>query len=59
MFRPGRCEAGDLAGKFGRLSVSGQVDEVDMTGTLFLEGRFSIIGRSVVVHRYVHIHVYV
>ena len=44
------CEAGDLAGKFGPLTMDGQVDVTDTTGQLVLNGRYSIIGRSVVVH---------
>jgi len=45
-----RCEAGDLSGKFGLISPSGSVDRVDNTSSLFLRGRFSIIGRSLVIH---------
>lgn len=45
-----RCEAGDLAGKFGRLDSTGRIDVVDTTGQLVLDGRYSIIGRSVVIH---------
>lgn len=45
-----RCEAGDLAGKFGRLSADGDFSGTDDTGTLFLEGRYSIVGRSIVIH---------
>ena len=46
----GRCEAGDLAGKFGPLMPDTPVTVTDMTGSLFLRDRFSIIGRSVVIH---------
>jgi len=45
-----RCEAGDLAGKFGPLDSGGQINVVDTTGQLVLDGRYSIIGRSVVIH---------
>jgi len=44
------CEAGDLAGKFGPLDSGGQINVVDTTGQLVLDGRYSIIGRSVVIH---------
>ena len=48
-----RCEAGDLAGRFGPIDGTngvGQVDVTDNTGELQLEGIYSIIGRSVVIH---------
>ena len=45
-----RCEAGDLAGKFGTLSPNSDLNVLDTTGSLTLTGRYSIIGRSVVVH---------
>ena len=48
-----RCEAGDLAGKFGPIDGTngiGQVNVTDTTGQLRLEGPISIIGRSVVIH---------
>ena len=47
---PCSCEAGDLAGKFEPLPMSGMLDEVDSTGTLFLSGKYSIVGRSIVIH---------
>ena len=46
----GRCEAGDLAGKFGPLVQHNNLDVVDSTGQLALSGPLSILGRSVVVH---------
>ena len=46
----GRCEAGDLAGKFGPLMQHNNLDVVDSTGQLTLSGPLSILGRSVVVH---------
>ena len=30
--------------------MSGQLDEVDSTGQIRLQGTFSIVGRSVVIH---------
>ena len=45
-----RCEAGDLAGKFGPLMPHVDLDVTDSTGQLTLSGPLSIIGRSVVVH---------
>ena len=45
-----RCEAGDLAGKFGNLMPSVDVDVTDVTGELQLSGPYSIIGRSLVIH---------
>ena len=48
-----RCEAGDLAGKFGPLTATNQpLTLLDNTGTLFLRGQHSIIGRSIVIHRH-------
>ena len=47
---PCSCEAGDLAGKFGQIPMTGMLDEVDDTGTLFLSGKNSIVGRSIVIH---------
>ena len=46
---PLNCEAGDLAGKFGDLAA-GNFAFVDNDQELQLRGRFSIIGRSVVIH---------
>ena len=47
-----RCEAGDLAGKLGRLNTTNQpFSRIDNTSTLFLRNQYSIIGRSVVIHR--------
>ena len=46
----GRCEAGDLAGKFGPLMQHNNLDVTDTTGQLALSGPQSILGRSVVVH---------
>ena len=43
------CEAGDLTGKFGNLTV-GNFSFVDNDPELKLRGRYSIIGRSVVIH---------
>ena len=43
------CEAGDLAGKFGDLTA-GNLSFVDNDPELQLRGRYSIIGRSVVIH---------
>ena len=48
-----RCEAGDLSGKFGYLMNGVDIDVVDNTSTLFLRGRYSIVGRSVVIHSHV------
>ena len=46
-----RCEAGDLAGKFGPIDGrDGMVNVTDTTGQLRLQGPISIIGRSVVIH---------
>ena len=45
-----RCEAGDLAGKFGALTPHNDLNVVDSTGDLTLTGPYSIVGRSVVVH---------
>ena len=47
-----RCEVGDLAGKFGAIPLDGRINVTDMTGLLSLQGRYSIIGRSVVIHRH-------
>ena len=47
---PPRCEAGDLAGRLGPLPQSGQLNELDSTGNIVLEGLNSIVGRSVVIH---------
>ncbi len=44
-----RCEVGDLAGKFGPIPSSGVLTALDTTG-LALAGRYSIVGRSVVIH---------
>lgn len=46
----GRCEAGDLTGKFGPLMQHNNLDVTDTTGQLTLSGPQSILGRSVVVH---------
>jgi len=47
---PLRCEAGDLSGKFGCLVTSGNASYVSADEELQLQGRYSIIGRSVVIH---------
>lgn len=46
---PADCEAGDLSGKFGQLNSSTVINFLDDT-TLAVSGRYSIIGRSVVIH---------
>ena len=46
---PLNCEAGDLAGKFGDLTA-GNFSFVDSDPELQLRGRYSIIGRSIVIH---------
>ena len=43
------CEAGDLEGKFGALTA-GNFTFIDNDPELQLEGRYSIVGRSMVVH---------
>ena len=45
------CEAGDLAGRFGPLPVNGQLEAMDTTGQIDLDGFYSIVGRSVVIHQ--------
>ena len=45
-----RCEAGDLARKFGPLPPDGKLNIMDTTGQIDLEGLYSIVGRSVVIH---------
>ncbi len=47
-----RCEAGDLAGKFGLLMPNTLFNMTDETGNLFLRDTNSIVGRSVVIHRH-------
>ena len=47
-----RCEAGDLAGKFGPLMPNTAFDMVDNSSTLFLNNRYSIVGRSIVIHQH-------
>ena len=44
------CEAGDLAGRLGPLPVNGQLNMVDTTGQIDLNGFYSIVGRSIVIH---------
>jgi len=46
---PLRCEAGDLSGKFGPLTA-GNFTYVDTDPEFQLEGRYSIVGRSVIIH---------
>ena len=46
---PNNCEAGDLAGKFGDL-MEGNFSFIDNDPELQLSGRYSIIGRSIVIH---------
>ncbi|XP_064382299.1 uncharacterized protein LOC135331162 isoform X2 [Halichondria panicea] len=48
---PQLCELGDLFGKFGPIPAGGMLTGVDSTG-LALEGRYSIVGRSVVIHHH-------
>ena len=43
------CEAGDLSGKFGPLQI-GNNSFIDSDPILQLNGRYGIIGRSVVIH---------
>ena len=45
------CEAGDLAGRLGPLPANGQLDAMDTTGNIDLDGFYSIVGRSVVIHQ--------
>lgn len=50
---PLQCEAGDLSGKFGCLVTSSAADVISYISNdeeLQLEGRYGIIGRSVVIH---------
>ena len=50
---PLRCEAGDLSGKFGCLVTTSAASIVSYTSNddeLQLQGQYSIIGRSVVIH---------
>ena len=50
---PLQCEAGDLSGKFGCLVTSTAAGVVSYTSNdneLQLQGRYGIIGRSVVIH---------
>lgn len=42
---------GDLAGKFGPIPINGMLTVDDTTG-LSLAGRYSIIGRSIVIHNH-------
>ena len=46
---PLNCEAGDLSGKFGDLTP-GNFTFIDSDPELQLSGRYSIIGRSIVIH---------
>ena len=46
---PQMCEAGDLSGKFGPLQL-GDYTFIDLDPLLQLNGRYGIIGRSVVIH---------
>ncbi|CAI8031417.1 hypothetical protein GBAR_LOCUS17832 [Geodia barretti] len=48
---PSSCEAGDLAGRLGPLPANGQLDAMDTTGNIDLDGFYSIVGRSVVIHQ--------
>ena len=45
------CEVGDLSGKFGRLNPDSMTSEVYEDVFLPLYGVYSIVGRSVVIHR--------
>jgi Cu/Zn superoxide dismutase len=47
---PELCEFGDLAGRLGPLPSDGQLDAIDSTGEIDLQGTYSIVGRSVVIH---------
>jgi len=47
---PLNCEAGDLSGKFGNLMPGTNGTFVDSDPELQLRGRYSIIGRSIVIH---------
>ena len=44
------CEAGDLSGKFGDLVTSENASYVSTDDELQLQGRYGIIGRSIVIH---------
>jgi len=44
------CEAGDLSGKFGSLMTTGNASYVSTDDELQLQGRYGIIGRSIVIH---------
>jgi len=46
---PLQCEAGDLSGKFGGLTA-GNFTYIDTDPEFQLEGRYSIVGRSVIIH---------
>lgn len=48
---PLSCEAGDLAGRLGPLPANGQLNMVDTTGQIDLDGFYSIVGRSIVIHQ--------
>jgi len=48
-----RCEAGDLSNKWGYVEPNVNIDVVDNTSTLFLRGRYSIVGRSIVIHSHI------
>ena len=45
------CEVGDLSGKFGPLHANSLVNETYIDEYLSLYGVYSIVGRSVVIHR--------
>ena len=45
------CEVGDLSGKFGRFNASASVTVTLTDNNLSLYGVYSIMGRSVVIHR--------
>lgn len=47
---PLNCEAGDLSGKFGNLMAGMNGTFVDSDPEFQLRGRYSIIGRSIVIH---------
>ena len=46
---PLRCEAGDLSGKFGGLQA-GNFTFIDNDPELQLQGRYSVVGRSIIIH---------
>jgi len=45
-----QCEAGDLSGKYGHLVITGGATYISNDDELQLQGQYSIMGRSVVIH---------